>query len=250
MRELRVDRPTFVLSFDYERGLAFDSAELADRGLDLVLAALARRNLRGTFNCVARIVEVAPERIQAIAAAGHEVACHGYMHESPRDLTDLQLRQMLFRSRETFARLDISPIGFRSPRSHWDQRLPQELARLGFRYNAEHDKAHHPYLLAAEPKPVVRMPVTTDDWGYVKYPTEPDRVPSRHLRYLRRAAEQKLFLALGYHPWLLAEKPQRFAEFEALIDLAVNSGFRIGCFADVLDRVLPANDETGRKRPS
>lgn len=251
-QEIRVTRPTLTLSFDYERGLAFDDAQLADTGLDHVLKFLARHKLRATFNCVAKIAEDAPDRIRAIADGGHEVACHGYMHESPRDLDDVQLRQMLFRAREAFSKIGVTVIGFRSPRSHWDERLATELARLGFCYNAEHDKAHFPYVLVSAPRTIVRMPVTTDDWGYIKYPSEPDRVPQRHYRYVKRALQETFFLGLGYHPWVLAEKPQRLREWESLVEGAVRSGMRICPFADVLpaDLAKPGPVSAGPPGPS
>jgi peptidoglycan/xylan/chitin deacetylase (PgdA/CDA1 family) len=243
--ELRVDRPTLTFSFDYEGGLAFDDPELADQGLDYVLDALARRKLRATFNCIAALAESAADRLRAIADAGHEVACHGYMHGSPRDLNDLELRQTLFRAREMMERNGLRPIGFRSPRSRWDDRVYVGLARVGFGYNSEHDKSHFPYVLQRNPAPLMRMPIATDDWGYVKYPSQPERVPDRHYRYLRRAVANGYFLALGYHPWVLAEDARRLKDWESLVDLAIRSGLRICPFQDLLPEAYRGRSSPG-----
>lgn len=225
--------PALTLSFDYERGLAGDDPALADAGLDAVLAALARRRLSATFNCCAKLAELAPGRIRAIAAAGHEVACHGYSHESPRDLDDAGIRDMLRRSLDAFRALSIGPIGFRSPQSHWDKRLMRELAAGGFRYSAEHDRANRPYVITRQPRDLVRFPVRTDDWDYVRNPAAPE-VVGRHTAYLRNAAAAKLPLALGYHPWVLAQDARRLRDWESLVDLALELQVPVAPFAGLL----------------
>ncbi len=53
----------------------------AGEGLDLVLAALARRGLRATFAVPAVIAAIYPSRIKSLAEQGHEVAAHGFKHE-------------------------------------------------------------------------------------------------------------------------------------------------------------------------
>ncbi|MDX2158108.1 MAG: polysaccharide deacetylase family protein [Hyphomicrobiaceae bacterium] len=50
-------------------------------GLDLVLDLLARYRLRATFAVPALMAEIMPERVVAIAAAGHEIAALGLRHE-------------------------------------------------------------------------------------------------------------------------------------------------------------------------
>jgi polysaccharide deacetylase family protein (PEP-CTERM system associated) len=49
--------------------------------LDLLLEMLARHNARGTFFVLGWIAKHRPEVVRAIAAAGHEIASHGYWHE-------------------------------------------------------------------------------------------------------------------------------------------------------------------------
>ncbi len=225
--------PALTLSFDYERGLSGDDPTLADAGLDAVLAALARRKLRATFNCCAKLAEIAADRIRLIAAAGHEIGCHGYAHESPRDLTDADLRDMLRRSLDAFGGLSVRPVGFRSPQSHWDKRLMRELAAAGFRYSAEHDRASRPYVITRQPQVLMRFPVVTDDWDYIRNPAAPE-VIARHTTYLRNAAAAKLPLALGYHPWVLAQDPQRIRDWESFVDLAIELQVPIAPFVDLL----------------
>lgn len=230
----RPDIPAaLTFSFDYERGLSGDDPTLADTGLDAVLAGLARRRVRATFNCCAKLAELAPDRIRSIAAAGHEVACHGYAHESPRDLSDADLVDMLRRSVDVFGAVSIRPIGFRSPQSHWDKRLMRELSATGFLYSAERDRASRPYVITRQPQALIRFPIRTDDWDYIRNPAAPE-VIARHTGYLRAAAAAKLPLALGYHPWVLAQDASRLRDWESLLDLALALQVPIAPFSDLM----------------
>lgn len=222
------------MSFDYERGFAGEDAKLADAGLEAVLAGLNRRQVRATFCCVARIAEVAPQQLRRIIDGGHEIACHGYAHESPRDLPDKELRTMLSKCIEAFALVGVRPIGFRSPQSHWDERLMRELAPAGFRYSAEHDRADHPYRIGTAPPRLVRMPIVTDDWDYVRPDENGARVEEKHARLIRAAARGRHFVGLGYHPWVLAVEPARLQAWERTLDDAIERTMRICAFAELL----------------
>ncbi|MFO0972230.1 MAG: polysaccharide deacetylase family protein [Phycisphaerae bacterium] len=221
---------TLTLSFDYERGFAGEDPAAADAGLSAVLELLARHAVRATFNCVARIAEVEPARIAAIAAGGHEVACHGYTHESPRDLSHDALDQMLDRCRTALASVAPPPVGFRAPQSHWTAALLDRLPRYGFRYDAEHDRADRPYALSAE---LIRMPVATDDWDFVRHPDEAARLRDKHVAVVDRLAERGACVALGYHPWLLADAA-RLAVLDAVVERARQRGVAIRPFFELL----------------
>jgi polysaccharide deacetylase family protein (PEP-CTERM system associated) len=69
---------------------------LVDRLLDLC----ARRDVKSTFFVLGSVAEAKPSIVRAIHAAGHEVASHGYGHQSVRTLTPVQFRADLKRSCE------------------------------------------------------------------------------------------------------------------------------------------------------
>jgi len=52
-----------------------------ERGLDPLLALLARRGVKATFFVLGVAAERTPAAIRAIAASGHEIASHGWSHE-------------------------------------------------------------------------------------------------------------------------------------------------------------------------
>jgi peptidoglycan/xylan/chitin deacetylase (PgdA/CDA1 family) len=245
-RVRRVRKPTLCLSFDYERGFAGEDAGLADRGLEGVLHVLAQRRATATFHCVARVAQSAPERLREIRDGGHEIACHGYAHESPRDLTRDGQREMLRLAREAFERVGVRPIGFRSPRSHWDRRLCAALADEGYWYDAEHDAARQPYVLLDDPRPLLRLPIRGDDWDRVRRPARspgfgrPDEVEVRHRGWLEASAARRGFIALGYHPWLLAATDGGLDGLGRLLDAALNAGVQVRRMGDVARELIEA----------
>lgn len=58
-----------------------------ERNVDRVLALLDEHGARGTFFTLGWIAERFPQLVRRIAAAGHEVASHGYGHQRASDLT-------------------------------------------------------------------------------------------------------------------------------------------------------------------
>ena len=52
-----------------------------EQNTDRLLALLAERGVAGTFFVLGWVAERYPRLVRRIAAAGHEVACHGYSHQ-------------------------------------------------------------------------------------------------------------------------------------------------------------------------
>ncbi len=232
--ELPVARPTLGLCFEYARDARFESPSLSDCGLERVLAVLYRFRVRATFNCAGKLCETVPDQIHMIAEHGHEIGAYGYADEVVREQSDDDLKATLYRCRAAFAHLRLQPIGYRSRRSECDQRLYPELVLHRFLYNAEHDHAHHPYVMIEGSPALVRVPVCTDDLGFVRHPNHTNRIVSKHHRYLRKALAREHFVSIAFHPWVLAENPQRMADFEEWLDTACRSGAKIGTLADAL----------------
>ncbi|MBK8269201.1 MAG: polysaccharide deacetylase family protein [Planctomycetes bacterium] len=232
--ELTVDRPTIGLCFNFERGLLYESEYLFDVGMQLILKTLKDYKLRATFNCPAKLCDVAPDQLKMIAQAGHEIAVLGFGDESPKELTDEAVRQLVFSCRSAFARRGLHPIGFRSPHSKWDMRLCRALARQNFRYNAEHDHAKHPYVIIKGPPSVVRLPTYTDDRGLRRSGDTQDSVISKHLRVLRKAIVKKHFASIVFHPWILAEDMERMDHWQGWVRAAVKEGAQVGAMEDLL----------------
>jgi len=238
---LPVKQATVGLCFNYERGLDFREVYHADAGLEHVLAVLDRRGLRATFNSPAKLCETAPDRLRLIHDRGHEICVLGHADESPCELTDDAVRQLVFSCRAAFDRLGLRPVGFRAPRSQWDMRLCAVAADLGFRYSAEHDHAKHPYVLIRGTPPLVRLPVCTDDRGLRHGEETRNLTISKMHRYLRKAATRGHYVSILFHPWILMEERERMDVWEEWLETAVRFKAKIGAMQDVLPDVLPAD---------
>jgi peptidoglycan/xylan/chitin deacetylase (PgdA/CDA1 family) len=104
------------------------------RTLPRILDALATVDLRATFFAEGVNAELNPDTLRSLAAAGHEVALHGWAHEPWAGLEAGEERDLLARSVEAFARLGVAPAGFRPPGGGLTSASPAMLRELGFAY--------------------------------------------------------------------------------------------------------------------
>ena len=121
-----------------------------------VLALLARSGVRATFFVVGEALERAPELVQAVAAAGHEIACHGWSHRPLWELDPHSLGDELARFARSLAALGLPPaVGYRAPTFSLDGRTAWALAVLaaaGYRYDSSLFPARvGPYGVAGAP---------------------------------------------------------------------------------------------------
>jgi len=86
------------------------------QSIDALLEALDRHNARGTFFVLGWIAKHRPEVVRAIAAAGHEIASHGFWHERVTALDRDTLREDLRSSKQTLEDLTgVEVAGYRAP---------------------------------------------------------------------------------------------------------------------------------------
>lgn len=144
-----------------------------------VLSLFEESGIKATFFILGWVAERYPGLMQRIAAAGHEIANHGYDHARVFTLSPDQFRADLDRSRKILE--DTSGqkvIGYRAPSFSIDQRTPwahEILAEQGYVYSSSVAPIHHDhYGWAGSPrfawKPVpqsdlIELPVTTVKLG-------------------------------------------------------------------------------------
>lgn len=84
--------------------------------LDRIAALLAQTGNRATFFWLGWCAERHPEWVKRLAAAGHEIACHGYSHRALDRLTREEFRDEIRRTRALLQNLSGQPVrGFRAP---------------------------------------------------------------------------------------------------------------------------------------
>lgn len=86
------------------------------KSIDALLSALERRGARGTFFVLGWLAVHRPEVVRAIAAANHEIASHGFLHERVTALTPAAFREDIRSSKQALEDLIGKPVlGYRAP---------------------------------------------------------------------------------------------------------------------------------------
>jgi len=157
---------------------AWDGLEQrVERNADAVLALFDEAGVKGTFFTLGWVAERYPALIRRIAAAGHEVASHGWDHDRVFTLTPDRFRADLRRAHAAIeAAAGVAPKGYRAPSFSIDARTPwahRILAEEGYAYSSSvaplaHDHYGWPEAprFAFRPLPdarLIELPVTTVD---------------------------------------------------------------------------------------
>jgi polysaccharide deacetylase family protein (PEP-CTERM system associated) len=87
-----------------------------DRSVPLLLDALHRAGATATFFVLGWVAEREPEIVRSIAAAGHEIASHGYSHRRVWTMTPGEFRDDLRASRHAIeCASGTTVVGYRAP---------------------------------------------------------------------------------------------------------------------------------------
>jgi peptidoglycan/xylan/chitin deacetylase (PgdA/CDA1 family) len=108
-------------------------------GIHRILDLLAEKAIPATFFVPAHTAASFPAEVRAIAAAGHEIALHGYCHETPvgrsrAEELDL-LRRSIDKLRSTLG-ARYAPKGYRSPSWDLSENTIGCLEELGLAYDS------------------------------------------------------------------------------------------------------------------
>jgi peptidoglycan/xylan/chitin deacetylase (PgdA/CDA1 family) len=219
-------------------------------GLPRILALLERHGARASFFVPAVAGLLHPDDLRRIAAAGHEVGLHGWIHEWNSELDAASERELLLRSADALERLaGARPVGMRTP--SWDfspSTLP--IAReLGLLYDSSlmADDDCYELLLDGAPSGVVELPVEwiRDDAPYLTMhragSLRPYTPPSALLEIFRAeldaaCAEGGVF-QLTLHPHLIGHRSRIGILDELLRDLR-GRGVWVATHAEVVRHSL------------
>ena len=156
-----------------------------ERNTDRLLDLFEATGVTGTFFILGWVAERHPGLVGRIAAAGHEIASHGYGHRLVYDMTPDAFREDLRRSKEVLeATSGRRVVGYRAPSysvvrdSLWALDV---LLDEGFEYDASifpihHDRygipdsPRHPYRVRRERGDLVEVPGSTVKLGRLNLP--------------------------------------------------------------------------------
>jgi peptidoglycan/xylan/chitin deacetylase (PgdA/CDA1 family) len=152
-------RIAVALTFDFDAesvwlgGLKVDTPSAlsrgaygANEGVPRILRLLAKYGLPATFFVPGDSADRHPGETRDIAAAGHEIGHHGYLHEPPTGLSLAEEREMIERGIDALERqVGVRPRGYRSPSWELSHNTYALLAEYGIEYDASQLAADRPY---------------------------------------------------------------------------------------------------------
>ena len=156
-----------------------------ERNTERLLHLFAARGVRATFFVLGWVAQRCPRLVATIAAAGHEIASHGYGHRLVYDLTPAAFRDDVRRAKallESAAGAEVrgyrAPSYSITPRSLW---AIDVLIEEGHTYDASifpihHDRygipvsARHPYLIERAAGALLEVPGSTVRLGTLNLP--------------------------------------------------------------------------------
>ena len=215
-------------------------------GLRRVLDLLASKQVRSTFFVPGWVAERWPDNVKDIAACGHEVALHGYLHESVTAMVDVaEERMVLTRGVEALCdTLGSQIVGYRPPGSRYSPATVELLREFGFLYGSAMQDDDGAYLHPAPVgQPLVEIPchwqLCDDLFGWNSdirmTPSQVEGIWSAELDAMGAYA-QRLFV-LTLHPHQIGH-PGRLAMLERVLDRAADYGARFRTCQDIAAELI------------
>jgi peptidoglycan/xylan/chitin deacetylase (PgdA/CDA1 family) len=219
-------------------------------GYPRLLGLLDELGLRGTFFIEGWNALHHPRRVEELAARGHEVGLHGWVHEKFASLDKLRAEQLLHDGTAALARLGLRPAGFRAPGALRGPHAIPVLRALGYRYDSSAGEAQDPQaqpaLLAPGLAHVPWRDEMVDSIQYLRHPERP-RTPAElqalWLAAIDAAAASGAALTVVIHAFVSGVDDERFAVVRRVLTHACSRGdLEITTAGSLAARVLAADN--------
>ncbi|MBS6518792.1 MAG: polysaccharide deacetylase [Clostridium sp.] len=140
-------------------------------GLLRCLDMLDACQIKSTFFVPGIVAEKYSEQVRIIHERGHELACHGYLHESVRGISREEETSILEKSEAALMAITGKrPVGHRGPESIIHPFTHELLAERGYLYSSSMKDCDYAYLWEQDgkPLPLIELPndVMMDDFTY------------------------------------------------------------------------------------
>jgi peptidoglycan-N-acetylglucosamine deacetylase len=194
--------------------------------LPRILELLRQAEIAASFFVPAWVAEHHPDAVKTIVAGGHEVGCHGDVHEKVSDLDVREEEKILLRSIDVLTRqAGRRPVGYRAPAWQLSPNTLGLLARQGFEYSSNMMDRLRPYLHPmVEGRRLVEIPVSwvLDDAPFFMFTGQramqaPGPVLQGWLTELEGITETGGVTNFTFHPQIIG-RPSRFACLRELVE--------------------------------
>ncbi|WP_299560989.1 polysaccharide deacetylase [uncultured Mycolicibacterium sp.] len=253
----------FTFDVDAESPLLTTDPSFADRmgamshqaygplvGVPRLLSILDDLGIPGTFFVPGYTAHRHPAAIRAVAEAGHEIAHHGYLHESLVGADEDTEREILTKGIEALQEVaGVRPVGYRAPMWEMNWHTPKLLAEFDFLYDSTLMDSDHPYELAVEGgRSLVELPVSwaLDDWqqycfvpdfsgsGLIETPAKAIELWRAELDAMRRIGGAWI---LTNHPFLSGRPGRAAALRDFMAEVAAMDDVWIAGMAQIAEHV-------------
>ena len=193
-----------------------------------ILDLLERHQIKASFYIPGFIAETNIDLVKTIANSGHEIGHHGYMHEPPATLTELEESNILDQGTEILTNLTgARPVGYRSPSWELSQHSVKLLKEKGFYYDSSLMGNDVPYTVETGIGKLIEIPIhwELDDhpyFNYIPYLKQTNVISNPENVYdAWRSAFEGLYhyersFVLTMHPWSIG-RPGRLLMLDKLI---------------------------------
>jgi len=123
---------------------------------------LDRHAIRASFFVPAVVAQLYPEEQRALAAEGHEIGIHGWIHERNSILPPAAERDLQMRSGDMLEKITgVRPVGIRTPSWDFSQHTLAISREMGLLYDSSLMADDEPYELVEDGQPtgMVELPV-------------------------------------------------------------------------------------------
>ncbi len=226
-------------------------------GLARCLDMLDTFGVKGTFFVPGIVVEQYGDCVCQIHERGHELAYHGYLHESQRGISEEEEIRHMEKSEALLASVTgRRPVGHRGPESIIHPFTPKLLAERGYLYSSSMKDCDWPYLWHQKDDegketrlPLVELPcdITMDDFTYYYFTFSDPAVRSMYTNrevignwkdeFDGLAEEGNKIFVLKLHPQMIG-RASRIAALGKLIGYMQRHGAWIATCEEVARYVL------------
>ena len=120
----------------YFMGKADKNYSMLD-GFNGYVDLLNEHNVKTTFFVLGELAQSLKSEIKYAISCGHEIACHGYTHTRPVELSVEEFKAQLIKSKDTLEDVVGSEIvGYRAPCYGIDNERYKILSEVGFKYSS------------------------------------------------------------------------------------------------------------------
>lgn len=123
---------------------------------------LAKHDIRATFFVPAVVAELHPDEQRALAAEGHEIGIHGWIHEFNSTLPPADERALQMRAADVLERISgVRPVGIRTPSWDFSAHTLAISREMGLLYDSSLMADDEPYEILEDGAPtgMVELPV-------------------------------------------------------------------------------------------